>query len=157
MTVQSLVIQTEAWAREELAAQGRLLAVLEAQERAIAANDTQALVESGAAVQAELATGPTRERRRRALTQALAAQWAVPKDALTLGVIAERAASDGIDTAALRKLRGELRDVSARVLRRGRRIAALARYHQGFLNELLQLLDRNAEGNRGATLVDATA
>lgn len=157
MTVRSLVIQTEAWAREELAAQKRLLDVLVAQEQAIAASDTGALVSSGEAVHAELATGPARDRRRRALATALAGHWAVPKDTLTLGVIAERAAGDGLDVSSLRKLRGELRELSARVLRRGRRIAALARYHQGFLNELLQLLDRDPEGRCGATVVDARA
>ena len=122
MTVQSLVIQIEAWAREEHAAQVRLLATLEAQEAAMKASETEPLLASGDAVQAEVSTGPTRERRRRALITALASHWGVPKEMLTLGAVAERAEREGIDVSALRKLRTDLRDISSQVLRRGRRI-----------------------------------
>ena len=140
MNLTSLVIQLDAWAREELAAQKELAGALGKQEQAIAKNDADAMVASGDAVEALLKRGPVRERRRRDLMDKLSRVFGVAADTLTLGSIAQRAADQGVSVDNLLAVREELRKESALVLRTGRRIASLARYHQAFLGEVLRIM-----------------
>ena len=70
--------------------------------------------------------------------------------ALTVTEIADRADTYGVDTTRLRRLREDVREEAAAVLKRGRRVASLARYHQGLLNELMGILFDQP----GATLTD---
>lgn len=156
--LQALVHRTEAWLREEIAAQSRLAAALDAQERAIRGGDATALADAARALDAELRGGMPREGRRRDLARELARATGARAETLTLTAIADRAAAAGVETGGLVRLREELRLTTASTLRRGRRLAALARYHQGLLNELFLVLAGDAQGNEPrVTLVDATA
>ncbi len=147
MKIQALVNQTESWAQQELNAQKDLLELLEAQERAIAAGSAEGITSSGEGIQAQLRTGPARERCRLELMRRFARAWGVAAETLTLTSIADRADAEEVATSGLRQLREELRSVGALVLRRGRRIAAMARYHQGLLAEIMGLLLDDPTGN----------
>ena len=155
MNTTSLVIQLDAWAREELAGQKALSATLAEQERAVSANDAAALAEAAQKVEALLKRGPARERRRRELLGRLGEAFGVQPETLTLTSILERAASEGVAVEGLRSVRDELRKESALVLRTGRRIAALARYHQAFLAEVLRILAPAEDESSQPVLFDA--
>ena len=73
--------------------------------------------------------------------------WGVAAETLTLTSIADRADAEGVATSGLRQLREELRSAGALVLRKGRRIAAMARYHQGLLAEIMGVLLANPTGD----------
>ena len=115
MSLAKLMIHTQAWAQEEIAAQGVLLDALELQEQAIRAADTQAVAESGRKLDLALKGQPTRDRRRAALIDAYARLFGVPAATLTLTSIAERAATAGADVTKLDALRSELRSRVERV------------------------------------------
>jgi len=140
MNVQALVNQVESWVQQELNAQRHLLELLEAQEKAIVDSSTEGITESGEQIQAQLRMGPARERRRQDLMRSFSRMWGVAAETLTLRSIAERAESEGVPTTTLGKLREDLRGVGAQVLRKGRRIATMAKYHQGFLAQVMGLL-----------------
>ena len=155
--IHALVIKLTSWAQEELGAQRRMHALLAEQERAVRAIDSPAITASGARIEEEIAGALSRERRRTRLLKGLGQAWGVDPNALTLASVCERA---GDDAAGLLKLRGELRDEAARAVRLGRRITALARYHGGLLEEVMQVLVGEAgDGTekRAGVLVDAEA
>jgi hypothetical protein len=70
--------------------------------------------------------------------------------------LSERLAAQGIDTTRLEPMRAELRELARSVLRASRRLAALAQYHRGFLEELCQCLRDGSPSSEG-NLVDARA
>lgn len=140
MKLASIIIRLEAWLQEELAGQERLEALLSRQEAAIRSSDDEALAEAGKAVDAELAGQPRRTTKRSLLLAELANALGVAPSSLTLSDIADRADAAGIDTTRLRRMREKVRDKTAAVLKRGRRVAALARYHQSLLSELMGIL-----------------
>lgn len=153
----AIAIRLTAWLQEEIAAQGRLDAVLAEQERAIGAVDTAAILATGEAVQTELRTASGRERRRAALMADLGRAWGVDPRALTLTSVAMRLGAGSREGELLLRQRAEVRAVAAEVARRGRRIASLARYHAGLFGELMGAL-LGAEGRAAAgdgVLVDA--
>ena len=160
MKLRRHITQLQAWAKDELEAQRRILAVLEAQEDAIRRGETAEVRSCGEDLERELPGGATRERQRSEVLSELARAFGVPAHALTLSSIAERAEAAGEDVTGLRRLRDELRDCVAAVVKTGRRIAALARYHQDVLGDLLQVISRSGtEGQvlRDGALVDAEA
>ncbi len=154
MKVQALLIRLEAWLQSELAAQERLLPLVEAQEKAIRAADDAGLARASAALEQELASQPARGRARAELCAALAAAWGVATRSLTLGSIVARAAESGLDAARLQVKREELKAAVARVAERGRRVATLARHHQHLLSELVAAL-LTGSGGVGGTYQDA--
>jgi hypothetical protein len=114
----------------------------------------------GEELERELPGGATRERQRSQVIAEFARAFGVPVHALTLSSIAERAEAAHEDVSGLRRLRDELRDCVAAVVKTGRRIAALARYHQEVLGDLLQVLSSSGmEGQapRDGALIDAEA
>lgn len=155
--------QLSAWAKEELEAERRLLALLEAQEAAVRAGKTEDVRESGEALARELPDGASRERRRARVIGELARALGVQASVLTLSSIVRRAEAAGEDVATLSRLRDELRSCVAAVVRTGRRIATLARYHQEVLEDLLRILSSSHEASadlgdralREGALVDA--
>ncbi len=163
MNLESIIIRLEAWLQEELAGQERLDTLLSQQEAAIRRSDDAALAEAGKAVDAELAGQPRRAAKRSLLLAELANTLGVAPTALTLTDIADRADTYGVDTTRLRRLRETARDKTAAVLKRGRRVAALARYHQSLLSELMGILfDPTGSAGPGGTgerphLIDAEA
>ncbi|MEW6073608.1 MAG: hypothetical protein AB1726_13575 [Planctomycetota bacterium] len=155
MNLQALLNKTECWAQQELAAQQRMLELLGRQEAAIAAGSAAEIVASGEAIQAHLRAGPARENHRQELVRRFAQAWGVAPGTLTLQGIAERAEAAGLAAGRLRRAREELRDAGASVLRRGRRIAAMARFHQGLLSELLGVF--LSAGGAGAAQIGSRA
>jgi len=153
----SLAIRLSAWLQEEIAAQHRLDAMLADQERAIRAADTDAILASGAQVEAELRAGSARERRRKQLMAELGRTFGADAKALTVRSIAVRLGAETREGEMLLAQRAELRAVAARVTRRGRRIAGLARYHAELFGELMNTL-LGVEGARpleDGALIDA--
>ena len=152
--------QLAAWAKDEAEAQARLLALLNTQEDAVRRGHTLDVRASGEALERELPSGAERERRRSQVIAELARAMRVPAGTLTLSSIAERAEAAGEDVTTLRKQRDELRSNVAAVVRTGRRIAALARYHQDVLADLMQVLSSSGmedHAPRDGVLVDAEA
>jgi hypothetical protein len=147
VTLTTLVIHTEAWLQEEVAAQRALLATLERIEAAARAGDGAALAERGQELEALLAPAGMRELRRNLLLQRLATALGAPAAELTLTKLSARLVPAGIDTQRLDGLRAELREAVAATLRAGRRLATLSRYHRGVLEELCQLLSSGAPGS----------
>ncbi len=140
MILKRLLIRTQAWVQEEIAAQGRLHEILGRQEEAIRTGSTETVMECGAALEAEIAKTPVRDRRRRELLIGFAHHFDVPADTLTLTSIATRAAEEGVDSSTLTALRDELRTRVAAVVGRSRRIAGIAHYHRGLLGDVIKTL-----------------
>jgi len=156
MTLATLAIHTESWLQEELGAQRALLLALEKIDAAARAG-SGAGIESGTRDLAELVAlaGP-REARRHALLARLAGELGLPLAQLTLTKVAQRLDAAALETTRLAGLRTELREVAARVLKAGRALAAVARYHRGLLTEICELfLSQAPEGERH--LLDARA
>ena len=151
MSTQAIINQTESWTQQELAAQTGLLELLAAQEQAIAEGSTAGITHHGERIQAHLRSGPVRERQRLQLMHRFGRAWNVSADTLSLRSISERAQADGLDTTRLDRIREDLRATVAQVLKKGRRLATMARYHQGLLSEILGvLLDNGAALPAGA-------
>ncbi|MEM7307064.1 MAG: flagellar export chaperone FlgN [Planctomycetota bacterium] len=158
--VRALVNQLQTWLQEEVAAQRSMRALLTDQERAIRATDTVALEETGRGIERELAAASRRERRRSTLLTGLGQAWGVDPGALTLTSIGERLGIASPETERILRLRAELREETALVVKLGRRIAALARYHGALLADLMHALlgvgdDRPAEDD--GMLINARA
>jgi len=143
--LQSSVIRLEAWLQEELAAQERMVELLERQEQAIRNSDDPGLKAAGKDLDLELTSQPRRAARRGVLLAELANAMGIAPTALTLSHVADHAEANGINPTRLRTLREEIRSAAANVLRRGRRVASLARYHQGLLSELMGVLFEDPE------------
>ena len=158
---EALAIQAEAWAQEELHAQRELLALLERQERAIRAGSTEEIVATTAELDRGLARTPARDARRRALLARMEASSVAPRDdrakPATLGALCAILEAHGVDVSRLRQRREELRGAVAEVVRAGRRLAAIARYHGGLLEELCAALVRRETPSEEGVLVDAEA
>lgn len=160
--LESDLVQLEAWAQEELCAQTALEAALRSQEQAIRAGSTADLLAASEAVRAATQRNALREKRRVAGLRALARRFGVAPETLTLASIAERVEVAGLDASRLRRTRAELRDVAASALRRGRRVASLARQHRSLVDELFRTLagERPDEGpgsSEDALVVDRRA
>jgi len=156
MTLATLAIHAEAWLQEELGAQRALLALLERIEAAACAGASAELASSGHELEAHLAGTGARDARRTTLFARLAAALGLPAAGVTMTGLCARLAALGIDTTRLEPMRTELRELARSVLRTSRRLAALAQYHRGFLEELCQLLRAGSPSSEGH-LVDARA
>jgi len=153
--ITTLAIQLESWVQEEIAAQAHLATALSALEDAVLSGKGAPIGQAGRALEAELAGAPAREARRRALLGRMAAALGLAPQGMTLTRIAARLESEKIDTTRLAGLRAELRTTVAGVARCARRLAAVAHYHRGFLDELCRtLLDQSGDPSAGQ-LVDA--
>ncbi len=104
------------------------------------AGDDAALLQASQGLDGELEGRPRRHAKRTLIFQKLGEAWSVAPGTLTLSSIVERATRDGVDVDRLERLREELRDATREQLRRGRRLAAMARYHQGVLAELMEMV-----------------
>ncbi len=127
--------QLEAYLQEEIGAQGRLIALLEEQERALLSHSRLAIESASHALQAQFAASSSRSRRREDLVARLAQSWGVAPQSLTLASIAERAGSDG---ERLARQRSELQRATRKAQRLARRTAAAARLHSRLSNEIVR-------------------
>ena len=157
MTLTTLAIQTEACLQEELGAQRLLLSALERTEQAARAGASAELEPCGRELEALVAQSAARGARRRALLGKLGGALALRPEKVTLTRLSERLAAEQLDTARLAALRTELREVVARVVRVGRRLASVAAYHRGLMDELIQRLAPAEAAGSGALRVDAEA
>lgn len=158
MNQRTLTNRLEACVQEELQARERTLVLLGRQERAILENRSTDLAAATTALERELLAGVERSARRDQVLRSLGTLWGVPVSAMTLSSIAERLGQDG---SGLRRLRDALRERTAEVVRRNRRIAALTRVHRRLVQDVLGLLfleeAQAAPLKSAGTLVDAEA
>ena len=153
--VRALLRQLEGCLQEEIGAQARACECLQAQEADLRSGDAQALDASSRALEVELSSAPARGARRALLIAKLAGAWRVDARSLTLGSIVQRSAGEG---TRLKRLRDELRQVTAGMARQMRRNALAARLHQRAWSEILEGAIGAMAGDealRGGHLVDA--
>lgn len=159
-----LLRHLEAYVQEEIGAQGRTAALLDAQRSAVRTADPAAIAESTRAVETELGTSARRARRRDELLKGFARLWSVDPGSLTLASVIERA---GPAADRLQRQRLELRKATSEVSRRARLVGTAAREHQRLTADIIRTVlagvDTDAEGGgsqdsaRGGVLVDAEA
>ncbi len=155
--LRALAHRLQAWLQEELGAEQRLRDLLLAEERAIRAADAGALADAARRIEEEVRGGAARERRRAELVKAFGRALQVDPGVLSISSIAERLGQGTPEAEGVLRLRAELRRAAADVARLGRRIASLARYHQGLFAELMGAL-LGVEAGRtieGGALIDA--
>ena len=159
MKAQAFAQHFQTWLQEEIAAQRSLAELLERQLNAVRRSSTEDVSSAVQGLEVELRGGTRREMKRKALTDAFAKASGVSVTALTLGRIVEVLGEQGVGVDGLAELRCELRDTVAGVMKLNRRVATLARYHQGLFNEVLGVLAEAAEGAdvvpSSGTLIDA--
>jgi hypothetical protein len=154
VTLAALAIHVEAWLQEELGAQRSLLDVLARIEAAARAGSSAELERSGRELATLLSGAGARDARRGALLAKLAAALELAAGGVTLSRLFARLAEERIETARLESMRAELFDVARSVVGTGRRVAAVAQYHRGLLEELCRLFLVGAP-DAGGQLVDA--
>lgn len=157
MNLQSLWLHLEQWMHEEIAGKRKLAELITEQEAALLAHKIDELDRATAAVNVELGRETERSRRRQRIFALLAQHWGVDAAALTLGSICERG---GQDADAIARLRDELRDAAALVLRKNRRFARFATAHSRLVQDTLALVlhgDVNALPRDSGAVFDARA
>lgn len=154
MSLTALAIQAEAWLQEELGAQQAVRAQLEGLEAAARKGSGDELEARGRELGTLLGRAGARDLRRQAMLQKLGNAMGLPAGEVTLTRVAARLSAGGGDTQRLDTLRHELRATVEAVLGLSRRLASLANYHRGVLEELCQVLAAGAPGD-GGRLLDA--
>lgn len=157
MNIQSLCLHLEQWMQEEIVGKRKLAELITEQERALLANNIDELDSATRAVDTELNRERERSRRRQRIFELLAKHWNVDAAALTLGSIVERGQHDA---AAIGRMRDELRDVAADVLKKNRRFARFAHAHSRLVQDTLALVlhgDENAIPRDSGTVFDTRA
>ncbi len=154
--VMTLLRQLEAHVQEEIGAQSRVLAALEAQGEALRSHESARIVTATAALDSEIAAQARRAERRNELLTSLATAWNLPAGTLTLGSIVQRVGDEG---RRLARQRDELAETVGNVARQSRRNGLVARLHQRVTSEVLQavLVESGSEAvlAEGGALVDA--
>ena len=154
--VMTLLRQLEAHVQEEIGAQSRVLAALEAQGEALRSHESARIVAATSTLDAEIMAQARRTERRTELLSALAAAWSLPTGTLTLGSIVQRVGDEG---RRLARQREELAATVGNVARQSRRNGLVARLHQRVTSEVLQAVlvesGDNAVLAEGGALVDA--
>ncbi len=152
-----LLRHLEAHVQEEIGAQGRTLALLEAQQEAVAASKPEEIAKSTLAIEEELGTVGRRGRRRDELLAGFARHWNIAPGSLTLTSLIERA---GPEAERLERQRQELRTAVGRVARRARVVGNAARVHQRVTADIIETVLSDEEHEAigvGGALVDAEA
>ena len=152
----TLMRHLEAYVQEEIGAQRRTTALLQAHEEAVHTTLPAVIQEATLALEQELRPVPARARRRDELLRAFGRLWGVEPTALTLGSLIERA---GPDADRLVRQRQELRDATAKVARQSRRNAVAARTHQRLTADIIEsvLAQGGDSVENGGSLVNAEA
>ncbi len=154
--VMTLLRQLEAHVQEEIGAQSRVLAALEAQGEALRSHESARIVAATSTLDAEIMAQARRTERRNELLSALAVAWGLPAATLTLGSIVQRVGDEG---RRLARQREELAATVGNVTRQSRRNGLVARLHQRVTSEVLQAVlvesGNSAVLAEGGVLVDA--
>ena len=157
MNTQSLINHLENNLRIEIEAKRRALLQIEAQEKAIAANDPSAFQKAVEEARSSCVADERNAKRRTQLLTDLATHWQLPVGVMTLGGVARRMGDSG---RGLELLRAELRNVLAEVVKRNRRLSALIGMHRRINADIMRLIlgcDSHADVNSGGFLVNAEA
>ena len=153
----TLLRHLEAYVQEEIGAQGRTLALLDAQQEAVSSSDPAAIARSTSAIEGELRVVAARARRRDELLKGFARLWQIDVRSLTFASLIERA---GPQAERLRRQRHDLRTAAGRVARRARVVGSAARVHQRLTADIIEtvLSDEASDTvGSGGVLVDAEA
>lgn len=153
----TLRTEIEACIEREIEAQRSVLALIEVQERALQTGGPDEIASATAAIEAELRAGAVRGGDRMRILAGLGGHWHVAPSSLTLSSIAERL---GAACGRLPELRVELRTTMAEVVRRCRRMGALARANGKIVNEAIERVFGDASDERvsgGGKLVNTEA
>ncbi len=157
MNENSLLNHLTAYVQDEIAVRRRTLDLLSRQEAGIQNNDPGATAKAVEAIEQEMKGNSRRNSKRVGLIKKLALCWSLPADALTLGSIVERA---GARAGMLAELREELRALTAKVLKRNRRLSALIGMHRRVIKEVIDTVLHEQVGavmNGAGSLIDAEA
>ncbi len=141
--------------REDVAAHGRVLRLLQQQEQAVTRPSDPAFLEATEALELELERLPFRKGQRDRTLKELGRVFGVEPSALTLGSVAERLGDAG---APLAVERDRLRDAILEVQKVNRRVAALIRMHRDVTRDILNSVLGDGTGSApldGGTLIDA--
>ncbi len=147
--------QLEAYLQEELGAQGRLIRLLEDQERALLSHSRPAIESASHALQAQFSASATRSRRREEIIAQLAQTWGVAPQTLTLASISERAGDEGLRLA---RQRSDLQRATRTAQRLAQRTAAAARLHSRISSDVVRAclgVDASAPKLEAGSVVDA--
>lgn len=157
MELKSHLLHLESWAREELAAQRRIMEHVVSQEDALRINDRTAFEDATAAIQREAEAGLERNARRDRIVNGIADHYGVAGRHMTLSSVIERA---GDEAGELPDLRGGLKEATGDVARRTRRLKRV----MGVLRDLNREVLGTVLGDQGTqaletegALVDAEA
>jgi hypothetical protein len=153
----TLLRHLEAYVQEEIGAQSRTLALLEAQQDAVASSEPSAITKATSALENELRAVAVRARRRDELLRGFARFWNIDAQSLTFASLIERA---GPEAERLQRQRSDLRSAAGRVARRARVVGTAARAHQRLTAEIIEtvLVDEECQSvGTGGALVDAEA
>lgn len=144
--------------REDLAAQRRILDLVERQRRRITDDRGRGLEQEAEEMVSELRSAPERSARRELLMTRFARAWELPVGEVTLSMIVLRL---GERASELAELRGELRRTTAEVVRSLRRFSALVSTQRRVVNDVLRSLLDDEEPGRSdrpeGVLLDAEA
>ncbi len=152
--VDGLVPRIEAILQEELGAQRRILANLQAQERALLSADVAGLEAALAETRDVIREAGPREARRRMLLKDFERLWGVSAKSLTISSIAARLGGSG---RRLKRMRAELLEELREVGRTAARVRTYARYQQGVIRETVERVveQEGGVGSQNGTLVNA--
>lgn len=152
---QSLLHSLEAYVQDEIGARQRMIEIVARQEDAVLRGKAHDLELATRELEAELALQTDRAGRRTKIFAVFGTHWQVAPAALTLSSIAERI---GAGSDRLLALRHDLRDATAALARRNRRLAALTTLYRRVLSDVIETLvsgdDATPLANAG-TLVNA--
>lgn len=144
--------------RDEVAAQERILELLERQESQVVAPSSEGFSAATEALEAELQRAPHRAQKRGKALSGLASAFGVSAQAMTLTSLVERLGA-APQAAAIAAERDRLAENAAHIQRRVRRVGALVRMHREVTRDLVQLILGSGEDGedvrQGGTLIDA--
>jgi len=156
VSVQNLVLALDASLQAEIGAKNAQIEMLERQERAIAARDSDGLAEATRELQSQLQREIDRAAKRAGIMAELARSLGLPLPT-RVGSLVDALGPRG---TTLANRRAELRSRCATALRKGRHVAGLVRGHAALVEEALgRFLSPDPSGaplGRGS-LVDAEA
>ena len=110
MKLPQLVQGLESYLQEELGVQGRLIALLNDQEKAVISGETAEIERTASALESELLCEPQRDRRRRDLIDNFSRAFGVPSSMLTVRSLIERIEGYGSPCERVERLRVDLRE-----------------------------------------------
>jgi hypothetical protein len=156
VSLQNLVLALDASLQAEIGAKNAQIEMLERQERALMARDSEGLAEATRDLQTQLQREIDRAAKRAGIMAELARLLGLPLPARVGAIVAAL----GTRGTSLGNRRAELRSRCATALRKGRHVAGLVRGHASLVEEALgRFLSPDPSGTplgRGS-LVDAEA